>query len=150
MTRRKRRLTRKRKMGVAVLVSLLSTAALVALTVWLAGARETDFDDPTAGLSSRYKAADLSNVPPVRFTDVAAAMGVTARHGPGPRGRTLPEDTGSGIAWGDVDGDGDLDLYVVGFPGRLSGEEPQGGASHLYRNDGGTFTDTTGDNSVVP
>ena len=40
---------------------------------------------------------------------------------------------GSGIAWGDYDGDGDPDLYVV-----------NGAANKLYRNDGsGSFTDVS-------
>ena len=40
----------------------------------------------------------------------------------------------SGCAWGDVDNDGDLDLYVVTF-------DP-GGQNHLFMNDGmGSFTD---------
>jgi hypothetical protein len=41
------------------------------------------------------------------------------------RSRLLLEDTGSGIAWGDVDDDGDLDLYVAGLRG-----------GRLWRNEG--------------
>ncbi|MCZ6651280.1 MAG: CRTAC1 family protein [Acidobacteria bacterium] len=56
-----------------------------------------------------------------RFQDV------TARAGVGDEGQ------GQGCTVGDVDGDGDLDLYVVNF-----------GANLLYRNNGdGTFTDIT-------
>ena len=53
------------------------------------------------------------------FTDVAAAFGVanTANN--------------RGCAWGDVDADGDPDLFVTNL----------GGASALYRNNGGNFTD---------
>jgi hypothetical protein len=39
---------------------------------------------------------------------------------------------GRGSAWGDMDGDGDMDLYVTNV-----------GADVLYRNDGGVFTDVT-------
>jgi hypothetical protein len=54
------------------------------------------------------------------FTDVAASAGV--------------DDTGNGkgVAWGDYDNDGDLDLYVSN----------EGSANLLYRSNGdGTFTD---------
>ena len=55
------------------------------------------------------------------FTDVAAAAGVA--------------NTGNsrGCAWGDVDADGDPDLFVANL----------GGGSALYRNNGGNFTDRT-------
>ncbi|MBE0565598.1 MAG: VCBS repeat-containing protein [Krumholzibacteria bacterium] len=39
---------------------------------------------------------------------------------------------GQGVAWGDYDNDGDLDLYIA-----------NGGANKLLRNDGGTFADAT-------
>jgi len=45
------------------------------------------------------------------------------------------EDPGrsSGLAWGDYDGDGDLDVYVSNWDG----------ANTVYRNDGGAFVDAT-------
>ncbi len=47
-----------------------------------------------------------------------------------------------GVAWGDYDGDGDLDLYVVNhalcFPRPGNELRPQ---DHLYRNDAGVFTE---------
>jgi hypothetical protein len=65
------------------------------------------------------------------------------RHGPGTRSRHLTEDTGSGIAWGDYDGDGDWDLYVVNFPDPSAGDGDPGGSNGLFRNDGDRFTDVT-------
>ena len=57
---------------------------------------------------------------PIEFNNVASTAGV--------------EDAGQihyGVAWGDYDSDGDLDVYVT-----------KGGANYLYRNNGdGTFTD---------
>ena len=59
----------------------------------------------------------------VTFVDVGAAAGVG-----------LPDHDSSGVCYGDVDNDGDKDLYVVG----------SGYSNHLFRNDGnGTFTDIT-------
>ena len=61
------------------------------------------------------------------FTDVASSAGV--------------DDSGNapGVAWGDYDKDGDLDLYINNF----------GTANRLYRNDGsGTFTEVGASASV--
>ncbi|MCP3960483.1 MAG: VCBS repeat-containing protein, partial [bacterium] len=139
---------RTRRAWHAVVWTGLGTALLVALALWLAAWRNTDLADPTVGVTSVFKNTGGAAASPIRFRDVAAQMGVVARHGPGERGRALPEDTGSGIAWGDYDGDGDWDLYVVSFPGPLGregGGEPSEseGSNRLYRNDGDRFTDVT-------
>ena len=50
-------------------------------------------------------------------------------------------DCGSAVTAADIDGDGDLDVFVGArvVPGRY----PESPISRLYRNDGGTFTDVT-------
>ena len=64
---------------------------------------------------------ELAGSGELRFTDVSERAGVAH------------QGYGMGAAVGDIDGDGDLDLYVTNF-----------GSNVLYRNDGdGTFTDIT-------
>ncbi len=87
--------------------------------------------------------------PRIRFEDVAAEAGIDFRHFRGTRSTQLPEDMGSGVAWGDYDGDGDPDLYLVNESGSLKADPRLASTpparSALYRNDGdGTFTDVTG------
>ena len=80
--------------------------------------------DYPGGLPAGYRlqVADLGEESPVAFRDVAAALGVAKR------------DRGRGNAWGDFDGDGDLDLFSTGI------QVPHS----LYRNESGTgFTDVT-------
>jgi tetratricopeptide (TPR) repeat protein len=51
----------------------------------------------------------------LRFTDVAEEAGLRFDHFPFHRTSQLPEDMGSGLAWGDYDADGFPDLFVVNF-----------------------------------
>jgi hypothetical protein len=127
----------------SVLLTLVATGAVTVLSLQLRAHRDTDRADPTAGITSSFREGGEGGAPALRFRDVAAELGVTMRHGPGPRGRTLVEDTGSGIAWGDVDGDGDWDLYVVNFPGSLGTKPTPEASNRLFRNDGDRFTDVT-------
>ena len=143
----KRGSRRTRRIWWATAATVGGVAALTAFAFWLESRRETDLADPTAGVTAMARHVAPDDAPAIRFRDVAADVGITMRHGPGPRGRTLPEDTGGGVAWGDYDGDGDPDLYFVNFPGPLKGplkgSRDAAGGNRLYRNDGGRFTDVT-------
>jgi hypothetical protein len=100
------------------------------------------------GLTDELARSLPSDYPRVTFTDVSVGAGIDFRHFSDSRTTQLPEDMGSGAAWGDYDRDGWLDLYVVNEAGPLtmSAEEIASSPAHnaLYRNRGdGTFEDVT-------
>src|SRR5437016_31818 len=70
--------------------------------------------------------------PGFRFTDVTAAAGLAGfRHATGAKGRKwFPETMGAGAAFLDYDGDGRLDILLVGGGGLEPGE-PAGSALAL-------------------
>lgn len=78
------------------------------------------------------------------FQDVTSRSGLHFVHSVGPRHRLLPEDMGSGLAWGDYDNDGYPDLYVVNQAGPFASGHLEGPGDRLYHNNGnGRFTDVT-------
>jgi len=73
--------------------------------------------------------------PEPRFTDVTKSAGLASfRQFQGSRGSQLPEDMGSGVAWGDFDNDGLDDLFVVSGGGSLALPASQLAPSLLYHN----------------
>jgi len=69
------------------------------------------------------------------LTDVTKAAGLGSfRQFQGPRSSQLPEDMGSGVAWGDFDNDGFDDLFVVSGGGSLDLADSELAPSILYRN----------------
>jgi len=76
-----------------------------------------------------------AGAPEPRFTDVTQLAGLGAfRQFRGARTSQLPEDMGSGVAWGDFDNDGLEDLFVVSGGGPLGAPPSQLSPSLLYRN----------------
>jgi enediyne biosynthesis protein E4 len=89
-----------------------------------------------------------ADYPHVTFADVTQKAGIQFQHFHGVRSTQLPEDMGSGAAWGDYDNDGYPDLYVVDVAGPLTDTPEQlaksPGGNRLYHNNrNGTFTDVT-------
>ena len=103
-------------------------------------------DGRVAGLTDTLKRELAPEQVVFRFDSVAASAGIDFTHFPRTRASLLPEDMGSGLAWGDYDGDGDVDLYIVNFCGSIlaPGIPDPACRSALYRNQGdGSFVDVS-------
>ena len=100
------------------------------------------------GLTSQLSRSLPSDYPKVTFTDVTREAGIRFKHFSGQRTSQIPEDMGSGVAWGDYDNDGWPDLFLVNEVGpiTLSPQEQRRSPARcaLYHNNrDGTFTDVS-------
>jgi tetratricopeptide (TPR) repeat protein len=128
---------------------------VAALLLWV-NASDDDQHRPgeaVEGLTSELARHVPEDAPRLLFADVTADAGIDFQHFAGVRSSQLPEDMGSGAAWGDYDNDGWLDLYVVNEPGPLTRSPEELAASParaaLYHNEGdGTFTEVAADAGV--
>ncbi len=140
---------RRRKVIITALLGLVAIAVILILMFLLTPAKTTYLPGKnTEGLTTDLHRDIPEDYPRVAFADVTKSAGINFMHFQGERSFQLPEDMGSGAAWGDYDNDGWLDLFVVNFSGPLTkdGIVPQGSpaACVLYHNNrDGTFTDVS-------
>ena len=89
--------------------------------------------------------AEDAEAPTVAFVDITAASGIDFEHHNGAYGdKLLPETMGGGVAFFDLEGDGDPDLLFVNSTDWPHVENPRRAKPALYRNDGaGGFQDVT-------
>lgn len=127
---------------------VLIAAAFLGRQWWVKRAQRYVAGENVEGITRSLDRDAQQGSTPIRFTDVTRTAGIRFHHAPFRRTSQLPEDMGSGVAWGDYDGDGLVDLFFVNFaaPIGVSAEEMASSAAtdRLYRNRGdGTFEDVT-------
>jgi hypothetical protein len=145
-----RTLTRRQKLIIKHTLISLSLVVVASGVVYVLRERPQPYapGEAVEGISSELERSIPAGYLPIRFTDVAAQAGINYQHFRGTRSTQLPEDMGSGAAWGDYDGDGFADLYVCNIAGPLTASPEEIAASpagnRLYHNNrDGTFTDVT-------
>jgi len=104
--------------------------------------------EQTEGLTAGLFRSLPKDHPQLNFIDVTKEAGINFIHFPGTRTSQLPEDMGSGVAWGDYDNDGWIDLFVVNHAGPITmpSDELLTTPAHcaLYHNNkDGTFTEVS-------
>ncbi len=130
---------RQRAVAVTILVSTIFLAAiLLVLALQMRSQRPYQPGEAIEGLTNELARSLPANYPRVTFVDASREAKIQFQHFSGRRSTQLPEDMGSGAAWGDYDRDGWLDLYVVNQAGplTLTPAEVQKSPAHgaLYHN----------------
>jgi hypothetical protein len=137
-----------RRLKAAYISGIVLVIFTIAITIFVlrhSDPRNNSDDSGSAGITTSLVRQLPGEYPSVIFSNVSSEAGIVFHHFDAVRSTLLPEDMGSGAAWGDFDNDGDLDLYVVNFAGPLTWSEKEIASARgnaLYRNNGdGTFSD---------
>jgi enediyne biosynthesis protein E4 len=143
---RQARLGRRRRRLYTTAVAL---AALCAVGLWV-GLRARRDQAPAGyvpgeendAITRRLDLGIPAEAPDPVFTDVTEESGLGAfRAFAGERSTQLPEDMGGGVAWGDIDSDGDEDIALISAGAALPATAGDRAPSRIYVNNGdGTFS----------
>lgn len=115
---------------------------------WIYQPADSVFDpygEKIEGITNVHLRENNNTAPEIQFNEVAADTGIFFHHFPYERNSYIVEDMGAGMAWGDYDGDGDEDLFLVNFSAPFNNQRSEtlsSSAHALYQNQGdGTFID---------
>lgn len=145
----KRTTKRRKRLAFTIISGTVFIGILVGFFIYKSSTKETYTPgEKIEGLTSDLTRNLPENYPKVTFSDITVESGIRFKHFVGERTIQLPEDMGSGAAWGDYDNDGWEDLYLSNFSGSmdLAEEALQNSAAHsqLYHNNqDGTFTEVS-------
>jgi len=131
----KKRFTKRHQLMVRwSVVTIVIAVAIAALFVWKNSRVDPmarNEDGSVSGLTSVLDRTVDSETITFKFE----SHNLVFPHFSSDRNSLLPEDMGSGLAWGDYDNDGDDDLFAVNFSGDIVSGVPTGNCS-LFRNEG--------------
>ncbi len=144
------KLSQRKRRIVTTTVGIVAFIVAVSSVIWFISRPDPPYQpgEKIEGLTAGLTRSIPDNYPRIIFSDVTREAGISFRHFSGRRSSQLPEDMGSGAAWGDYDNDGWLDLFIANEAGplSLSDEEINKSPAHsvLYHNNGdGTFEEVS-------
>ena len=113
----------------SVVAVVLLIVGGVTIAVWYDRSGTAEVTSVTERVAPAPRVMTAAEVPTVGFKDVTAEAGITFHHFNGATGdKLLPETMGGGVAFFDMDGDGDADLLFVNssaWPWDPAGQEEQ-------------------------